>query len=110
MGARVPSTDFLMQVKSCLQAAFAGRFRGVVLYGSEARGTAREGSDIDLLVLLRGPVRLGDDAWTAVRATYALELDQDPIRPLSLLPVDADDYARQASPLYVQAAREGLVL
>jgi predicted nucleotidyltransferase len=44
-----------------------------VLYGSEARGTAHPDSDVDLLVLLRGPVSLGKDLKTIIDALYPLQ-------------------------------------
>ena len=44
------SRQFLKRVKSLLDAAFGERLRGVILYGSEARGKAAPDSDIDLLV------------------------------------------------------------
>lgn len=49
--------ELLTRVKRALQDAFGGRLRGVVLYGSEARGKAEPDSDIDLLVLLESQAR-----------------------------------------------------
>jgi predicted nucleotidyltransferase len=37
------------------------RLKGLFLFGSEARSTATDNSDIDILVLLEGPVRLASD-------------------------------------------------
>jgi predicted nucleotidyltransferase len=51
-------SELLRRVKIALQAAFGKRLRGVLLYGSEVRGTAEPDSDIDFLVLLEGPVDL----------------------------------------------------
>lgn len=46
------SPDLLCRIKTKLQATYGSRLKGVMLYGSEARGEATEDSDIDLLVLL----------------------------------------------------------
>ncbi|MGI8911693.1 MAG: nucleotidyltransferase domain-containing protein [Rubrobacteraceae bacterium] len=39
-----------------LGTIYGERYRGMVLYGSYARGEADEGSDVDLLLLLDGDV------------------------------------------------------
>ena len=43
-------------------------------------------SDIDLLVLLIGPVDHGKDSWTCIRALYPLVLDLE--RPIHAKPTD----------------------
>jgi hypothetical protein len=53
--------EALQKIRPNLEAAFPERFRGFLLYGSEARGGASEDSDLDLMVLLKGaaPSRQG---------------------------------------------------
>ncbi|HSN88004.1 MAG TPA: nucleotidyltransferase domain-containing protein, partial [Thermoanaerobaculia bacterium] len=63
------------EIRARLEAAFPDRLQGVLLFGSEARNEAREDSDLDLMVLLEGPVRLGRDLETIVRALYPLQLE-----------------------------------
>lgn len=46
----------LREAKERLQATYGDRLRRVVLYGSQARGDATEESDVDLLVVLQGPI------------------------------------------------------
>ena len=48
----------LQQCRTVLQTLYGKRLRGVVLYGACARGTEETESDIDLMVLLEGPVDL----------------------------------------------------
>ena len=46
----------LQQCRARLQALYGPRLHGVLLYGLCARGTEEPESDIDLMVLLAGPV------------------------------------------------------
>ncbi len=101
-------TELLNRLKSLLADAFGDRLRGVVLYGSEARGEAQPDSDIDVLVLLEGPVKLWDDLGAAIHATYPLVLELGG-RPIDIKPVDAAQYEAQEWPLYQEAKKEGLV-
>jgi len=96
------------RLKTHLQKAFGDRLRGVVLYGSEARRDAKPESDIDLLVLLAGPVALGQDLWTCIDALYPLQLEMG--RPIHALPVDADVYEKGEYALYRNARRDGVLV
>ena len=53
------------EAKGRLASAFDNRLRGVMVYGSQVRGQADAESDIDLMVLLEGPVRFGRDLGLA---------------------------------------------
>ena len=100
--------ELLTQMKRRLVEAYGSRLQNLVLYGSEARGEAHPDSDIDVLVILRGPIRLWDDLRAAVRALYPLSLLWD--RPITPLPVDADEYSELDCPLYRSARKEGITL
>lgn len=96
------------RIRALLEEVFGSRLRGVVLYGSEARGTADPDSDADLLVLLSGPVVLGKDLRTIIEALYPLQLELE--RPLHALPVDAKAYADGEFSLYRNARKEGVLV
>lgn len=100
--------ELLRRVKSALEEAFPERLRGVILYGSEARGEADPDSDIDLLVLLESPVNEPHDWWTSMDALYPLVLEHG--RPIHPKPVDVEHYEAQAWPLYRNVRREGVAL
>ena len=100
--------QLLKEIKTCLGKAHGKRLLGVVLYGSEARGTAGPDSDIDVLVLLEGPVNYGRDLETNIKALYPLSLQIE--RPISPKPIDASEYESVECPLYQNAHREGILL
>ena len=54
--------DLLAELKKGLDKLYGKRLKGLILYGSYARGDQREGSDLDVLVVLddfeRAPIEL----------------------------------------------------
>ncbi len=87
---------------------YGERYRGLVLYGSYARGEANEGSDVDLLLLLDGgeevdPVR---EILRAEDVKWPLALEAD--YAVSLLPVSVEDYEAAERPFLWNARREGI--
>jgi predicted nucleotidyltransferase len=102
------SSPELAQIRPRLEAAFPDRLRGVLLFGSVARREADAESDVDLLILLDGPIRLGQDLRTIVQALYPLQLSYD--RPIHALPVAADAFAAGQYALYRNARAEGVFL
>ena len=100
--------ELLKRIKATLQEAFGPRLRGVILYGSEARGTAEPDSDIDLLVLLEGPVDYWAEVEKCIHVLYPLVLDLE--RPIDATPADAHDYEADRWPLYREVKREGILV
>lgn len=102
------TNELLKQVRVCLEAVFADRLKGLVLFGSEARRQAGPESDIDLMVLLKGPVQFGRDLETIIHALYPLQLETD--RLIDAWPADVDSYEAQEFAIYRNARREGVRL
>ena len=100
--------EMLEEIKSRFVAVRGERLRGVVLCGSEVRGTAGPDSDIDVLVLLEGPVDNGEDLRTDIKALCPLSLQIG--RPISPIPIAAGDYDGVECPLYHRAHQEGIAI
>jgi predicted nucleotidyltransferase len=100
--------QLLKEIKWRLARVHGERLRGAVLYGSEARGTAGPDSDIDVLVLLQGPVAFGHDLESNLEALYPLSLQIE--RRISALPIDISEYESFDCPLYQKVHQEGVSL
>ena len=100
-------TMLFKEIKARLREVYGDRLKGVVLYGSEARGEADSDSDIDVLVLLEGPIHLWRDLRTNIQTLYPLSLKYG--RPISPKPVDVKQYQAAKYPLYLNARREGVL-
>jgi uncharacterized protein len=98
--------ELAKEIRSRLEFVHGERLRGVVLYGSEARGDARPDSDIDVLVLLDGPIELGKDLHTSIKALYPLVLELE--RPIHPVPTDVLNYEAGVIALYRIARDEGI--
>lgn len=96
------------EIRSRLETALGNRLRGVVLFGSAARGEERRESDLDLMVLLEEPVRLGKDLETIVDALYPVQLEID--APIHAMPVSARTFKAGEFGIYRSAKREGAFL
>ncbi len=96
------------EIKRRLERLHGERLRGIVLFGSAARGSAAEDSDIDVLVLLRGPVALGRDLETNIEALFPLSLELG--QPISATPVDEKQYEAFECPLFLNAKKDGIRL
>lgn len=100
--------ELMTEIRARLTKAHGRRLKGIVLYGSEARGDAGPDSDIDLLVLLEGPIDLARDLDANLDAVYPLALEVG--RRISAIPTDIEEYERVWCPLYENARREGVLV
>jgi len=105
-GIIMTTTELLAEIKNRLEKAHGSRLAGVVLYGSEARGQAAKDSDVDVLVLLEGPIDYRRDLEANLDALYPLSLEIG--RRISAKPVSAAEYETVDCPLYRIAHREGI--
>lgn len=98
--------DILKGIRSLLTPVYGVRLRGVVLYGSEARGEAGPGSDIDVLVLLDHVADYGRDLRTNIETLYPLARQLG--RRISAKPVSVRQYEDGDCPLYRNVRLEGI--
>ena len=73
-----------------LGVLYGDRLEGVVVFGSQARGDADSGSDIDVLVVLSGAVRPSEEVSRTIDDVASLSLEHDVV--LSCVFVGKDDF------------------
>jgi uncharacterized protein len=94
--------------KAIAERIGSDRLKGVFLFGSEARSTATKNSDIDILVILKGPVQFGSDLQEVISATYSMQLDIDQIIHFTI--GDIRDYESGEFSLYRRIKNEGVAV
>jgi predicted nucleotidyltransferase len=94
--------------KDVLANNYGARLKGVILYGSAARGEAAPASDIDLLVLLSPPLDYFAELRRIVDLLYPIQLESEQL--ISAKPALASDYEMGSISLYRNARREGIAV
>ncbi len=98
----------LHDLRARLDALYGERLARLILFGSHARGEAREDSDVDVLVVLRGAVDHLQEIERMGEARFAGLTEHG--RSVALIPVSEEGYRHHASPLLVNARAEGVLL
>ena len=97
----------LLELEEKLQRVYGNKLKAVILYGSVARGTATEESDIDIMVLVDGTaqeLRTFEDQLSDVSIKY--------FRVFSIIDISYQEYMRwvNTSPFYRNVSKEGVIL
>ena len=80
----------------------------MILFGSQARGEAVEGSDIDVLCIMKRPFRYGDLIMQTSKVTAEISLKHDVV--ISRAFVTLDDYNTGRSPFLMNVHKERLAI
>jgi predicted nucleotidyltransferase len=89
-----------------LEGLYGARLRRVLVYGSYARGDHTNDSDIDVAVVLDGPVEPGREIDRMLDVVHGVNLAFDTL--VSVYPVSEEDYKALRSPLLMNIRREGV--
>ena len=96
----------LVELRRRLKELYGKRLVRLVLFGSQARGTACWDSDIDVLVVLRGPVEPSMEIHRASPVTAAVSLEHDVV--ISCVYVSEERYRVDNGPLLLNVRVEGV--
>jgi predicted nucleotidyltransferase len=98
----------LQLFKSRVSDLYGKKLRGIILYGSYARGMAGINSDIDLLVILSEMDSAFKEIETLNEIKYQIGLEND--RFISTNPVTETSFDHSEIPFFRNIMREGVIL
>ena len=98
----------LADLRRRLEEVYGDRLTHLVLFGSQARGDAEPGSDIDVLVVLRGPVLPFDEIERRGPTVAELCLERNVV--ISCVFMDEERYLHRNGPLLRNIRREGVAV
>ncbi len=97
--------QILNELRERLVEHYGDRLVDVVLFGSQARGDALPGSDIDVMVVLKGAVRPGEEIEQTGDFVAALSLKYDVL--ISVIFRSEDAFYHSETPLLINVRSEG---
>lgn len=98
----------LVELRQHFEAIYGERLVNMLLFGSQARGDATSESDIDVMIVLKGPVKPGDEIARTGEISADISLKYDVV--ISCIFMSAERYATEQSPLIMNVHREGVTV
>ena len=103
--------EILQEMGELLKSVYGNRLKAVILYGSVARGTQTEDSDIDVMILVDGTdeqLREYNERLSDIATELALKY----AKVFSIIDVKYQEYQewKTVSPFYKNVDREGVVV
>ena len=91
-----------------LGAILGDDLKSLVLFGSQARGDSVEGSDIDVLCIMKSPIHYGELISQTSQATADISLKHDVV--ISRTFITSEAYQSKRSPFLMNVRRDQLAI
>ncbi len=98
--------EILRRVRAELEFVLGDELDSVLLYGSQARGDARPDSDIDLLIVMRGPFDPADIRRRTAHSASRISLEYDTV--VSRAFVTREQFEHRKSPFMLNVRDEAV--
>lgn len=108
MGSPSNLKQILNEYRQRLSEILGGDLDSVLLYGSQARGEASAGSDVDVLCIMKKSFDYGDLIRRTSLATAEISLAHDVV--ISRVFVTREAYASQDSPFLMNVRKEQVAI
>ena len=104
MDMKTGALEIAREYKTALAALLGDDLLNVFLYGSQARGDADEGSDIDIICLMKGSFDYGSLIKRTSEITAAISLSHDVI--ISRVFATKADFDHRQLPFFMNVRRD----
>ena len=100
--------QILQELRSQLTTLYRERLVQVILYGSQARGDAEPGSDIDVLIVLKGDINPSEEISHTGHIVASLSLENNVV--ISCAFISEALFKLEQSPFLLNIRREGVLV
>ena len=100
--------QILREFRDGVERIYGSQLVRVVLFGSQARDEAEPDSDIDVMLVLQGPVDPHREVQRLSSFTSSLSLKHDVV--ISCVYLSEEDFGGEQSPLMLNVRREGVLV
>lgn len=107
-GVAEPVKDILQELKEGLQKRYGSKLKGIMLFGSYARGEQRAGSDIDIAIILEDFSHACTEIERTSDIISSLSLKFDTL--ISLVPIKEKDWLKRRTSLISSIKRDGVAV
>jgi uncharacterized protein len=98
--------QLLLALRASLAEVYGAELEDIILYGSEARGEAHKGSDVDIVVVLKREVEPGTEI--ARLGSILADLNLRYGRLVAVIPASATQYKQAQDPFWCNVRAEGI--